>query len=32
MENKLEEYRQERDAIIKEIGDFDEEDFDVGRV
>ena len=27
MDNKLEEYRQERDAIIEEIGEFDEEDF-----
>lgn len=27
MNRELEEYRQERDAIIEEIGDFDEEDF-----
>ena len=27
MDNNLEEYRKERDAIIAEIGDFDEEDF-----
>ena len=27
MNKKLEEYRQERDAIIEEIGEFDEEDF-----
>lgn len=27
MEKTLEEYRKERDAIIEEIGDFDEEDF-----
>ena len=27
MNGKLEEYRRERDAIIEEIGDFDEEDF-----
>ena len=27
MNEKLEEYRRERDAIIEEIGDFDEEDF-----
>ena len=27
MDKKLEEYRQERDAIIEEIGEFDEEDF-----
>ena len=27
MNRELEEYRKERDAIIEEIGDFDEEDF-----
>ena len=27
MEEKLEEYRKERDLIINEIGEFDEEDF-----
>lgn len=27
MNKELEEYRQERDAIIEEIGNFDEEDF-----
>lgn len=27
MDKELEEYRKERDAIIEEIGDFDEEDF-----
>lgn len=27
MDKKLEEFRQERDAILEEIGDFDEEDF-----
>ena len=27
MEKSLEEYRKERDLIIGEIGDFDEEDF-----
>ena len=27
MNNELEEFRKERDAIIDEIGDFDEEDF-----
>ena len=27
MNKELEEYRKERDAIIEEIGDFDEEDF-----
>ncbi len=27
MDKKLEEYRKERDLIINEIGDFDEEDF-----
>ena len=27
MNKSLEEYRKERDAIISEIGDFDEEDF-----
>lgn len=27
MDKTLEEYRKERDAIISEIGDFDEEDF-----
>ena len=27
MNEKLEEYRRERDAIIEEIGEFDEEDF-----
>ena len=27
MNNELEEYRKERDAIIDEIGEFDEEDF-----
>ena len=27
MDKSLEEYRKERDAIIEEIGDFDEEDF-----
>lgn len=27
MEKSLEEYRKERDMIIEEIGDFDEEDF-----
>ena len=27
MNKELEEYRSERDAIIEEIGDFDEEDF-----
>ena len=27
MNKELEEYRQERDAIISEIGEFDEEDF-----
>ena len=27
MEDKLEEYRKERDLIINEIGEFDEEDF-----
>ena len=27
MEDKLNEYRLERDAIISEIGDFDDEDF-----
>ena len=27
MNKELEEYRRERDAIIEEIGDFDEEDF-----
>ena len=27
MNKELEEYRKERDAIIDEIGDFDEEDF-----
>ena len=27
MDEKLEEYRRERDAIIEEIGEFDEEDF-----
>lgn len=27
MNRELEEYRQERDAITSEIGDFDEEDF-----
>ena len=27
MDKKLEEYRQERDLIVGEIGDFDEEDF-----
>ena len=27
MDKKFEEYRKERDLIINEIGDFDEEDF-----
>ena len=27
MDKKLEEYRKERELIINEIGDFDEEDF-----
>jgi len=27
MDKSLEEYRKERDLIIEEIGDFDEEDF-----
>lgn len=27
MNKELEEYRRERDAIIEEIGDFDEDDF-----
>ena len=27
MNKELEEFRKERDAIIEEIGDFDEEDF-----
>ena len=27
MNKELEEYRKERDAIIEEIGEFDEEDF-----
>ena len=27
MNKELEEYRKERDAIIEDIGDFDEEDF-----
>ena len=27
MNQELEEYRKERDAIIEEIGEFDEEDF-----
>ena len=27
MNKELEEYRKERDAIIDEIGEFDEEDF-----
>lgn len=27
MNRDMEEYRKERDAIIEEIGDFDEEDF-----
>ena len=27
MDKELEEYRKERDAIISEIGEFDEEDF-----
>ena len=27
MNKELEEYRRERDAVIEEIGDFDEEDF-----
>ena len=27
MNKELEEYRRERDAIIEEIGEFDEEDF-----
>ena len=27
MNRELEEYRKERDAIIEEIGEFDEEDF-----
>ena len=27
MDKKLEEYRKERDAIISEIGEFDEDDF-----
>ena len=27
MKDKLEEYRKERDLIINEIGEFDEEDF-----
>ena len=27
MDKSLEEFRKERDAIISEIGDFDEEDF-----
>ena len=27
MNKELEEYRKEREAIIEEIGDFDEEDF-----
>ena len=27
MNKELEEYRRERDAIIEEIGDFDDEDF-----
>lgn len=27
MDNKLEEYRKERDIIISEIGEFEEEDF-----
>ena len=27
MDRELEEYRKERDAIIEEIGDFDEDDF-----
>ena len=27
MDKSLEEFRKERDAIIEEIGDFDEEDF-----
>ena len=27
MDKELEEYRRERDAIIEEIGEFDEEDF-----
>ena len=27
MDKNIEEYRKERDAIISEIGDFDEEDF-----
>ena len=27
MNKELEEYRQERDAIISEIGEFDEDDF-----
>ena len=36
MDKELEEYRRERDAIIEEIGDFDEEDlfsdFDVEKM
>lgn len=28
MEKSLEEYRQERDLIVQEIGGFDEEDFE----
>lgn len=27
MEDKIEEYRKERDLIVGEIGEFDEEDF-----
>ncbi len=27
MDNKVEEYRKERDLIVGEIGEFDEEDF-----
>lgn len=27
MDNRVEEYRKERDAIISEIGEFDEDDF-----
>lgn len=27
MDNKVEEYKQERDLIVAEIGEFDEEDF-----
>ena len=30
MDNRVEEYRKERDAIISEIGEFDEDDFVCG--